>query len=94
MSPNKNMKTFLSVEMDFDRALKFLDYFNNKNAGQAVIGASESGISFPLKRRDLLLDYILTLMGRDEEEGFSDSNIELLHTQVCVLYWILDNMIL
>ncbi|XP_031119472.1 protein SHOOT GRAVITROPISM 6 isoform X1 [Ipomoea triloba] len=53
--------------------------------GQAVIGASESGISFPLKRRDLLLDYILTLMGRDEEEGFSDSNIELLHTQSLAL---------
>ncbi|CAH9135639.1 unnamed protein product [Cuscuta epithymum] len=53
--------------------------------GQAVIGAAESGISFPLKRRDLLLDYILTLMGRDEEDGFSDSDTELLHTQSLAL---------
>ncbi|KAK4730875.1 hypothetical protein R3W88_023863 [Solanum pinnatisectum] len=49
--------------------------------GQAVINAAESGISFPLKRRDQLLDYILTLMGRDEEDGFSESNIEHLRTQ-------------
>ncbi|KAM3325089.1 protein SHOOT GRAVITROPISM 6 isoform X1 [Capsicum chacoense] len=53
--------------------------------GQAVINASESGISFPLKRRDLLLDYILTLMGRDEEDGFSESNIEHLRTQSLAL---------
>lgn len=50
--------------------------------GQAVINAAESGISFPLKRRDQLLDYILTLMGTDEEDGFSESNIEHLRTQV------------
>lgn len=30
----------------------------------------------------MLLDYILTLMGRDDEDGFADSNLELLHTQV------------
>ncbi|KAK6152353.1 hypothetical protein DH2020_014988 [Rehmannia glutinosa] len=53
--------------------------------GQAVIGAAESGTSFPLKRRDVLLDYILTLMGRDDEDGFSDSNLELLHTQSLAL---------
>lgn len=53
--------------------------------GQAVINAAENGISFPLKRRDQLLDYILTLMGSDEEDGFSESNIEHLRTQVCVL---------
>ncbi|VFQ97621.1 unnamed protein product [Cuscuta campestris] len=53
--------------------------------GQAVFGAAEKGISFPLKRRDLLLDYIITLMGRDEEDGFSESNIELLHTQSLAL---------
>ncbi|KAL9150059.1 hypothetical protein ABFS82_12G145000 [Erythranthe guttata] len=53
--------------------------------GQAVIGAAESGISFPLKRRDMLLDYILTLMGRDDEDGLSDSNLELLHTQSLAL---------
>lgn len=55
------------------------------NAGRAVINAAESGTSFPLKRRDQLLDYILTLMGRDEEDDFADSSIELLRTQVCVL---------
>ncbi|KAL6585414.1 Protein SHOOT GRAVITROPISM 6 [Orobanche minor] len=53
--------------------------------GQAVIGAAESGTSFPLKRRDVLLDYILTLMGKDDEEGFSDSSLELLHTQSLAL---------
>ncbi|XP_049406578.1 protein SHOOT GRAVITROPISM 6 isoform X1 [Solanum stenotomum] len=53
--------------------------------GQAVINAAESGISFPLKRRDQLLDYILTLMGRDEEDGFSESNIEHLRTQSSAL---------
>ncbi|XP_051152364.1 protein SHOOT GRAVITROPISM 6 isoform X3 [Andrographis paniculata] len=53
--------------------------------GQAVIGASKSGTSFPLQRRDMLLDYILTLMGRDDEDGFSNSNLELLHTQCLAL---------
>ncbi|KAL8508732.1 hypothetical protein ACS0TY_016088 [Phlomoides rotata] len=53
--------------------------------GQAVIGAAESGTSFSLKRRDVLLDYILTLMGRDDEDGLSDSNLELLHTQCLAL---------
>ncbi|KAH0739522.1 hypothetical protein KY290_038227 [Solanum tuberosum] len=53
--------------------------------GQAVINAAESGISFLLKRRDQLLDYILTLMGRDEEDGFSESNIEHLRTQSLAL---------
>lgn len=50
--------------------------------GQAVMGAAESGTSFPLKKRDQLLDYILTLMGHDDEDGFSDSSRELLCTQV------------
>ncbi|KAL3825838.1 hypothetical protein ACJIZ3_021867 [Penstemon smallii] len=53
--------------------------------GQAVIGAAESGTSFPLKKRDVLLDYILTLMGRDDEDGNSDSNLDLLHTQSLAL---------
>ncbi|KAG6401560.1 hypothetical protein SASPL_138420 [Salvia splendens] len=53
--------------------------------GQAVIGAAESGTSFPLKKRDVLLDYILTLMGRDEEDGISDSNLDLLNTQCLAL---------
>ncbi|KAK3043027.1 hypothetical protein RJ639_002595 [Escallonia herrerae] len=53
--------------------------------GRAVINAGESGISFPLKRRDQLLDYILTLMGRDDDDDFSDSNIEFLRTQALAL---------
>lgn len=52
------------------------------NAGRAVINAAESGASFPLKRRDQLLDYILTLMGRDENDDWSETSLELLHTQV------------
>ncbi|KAG4916386.1 hypothetical protein JHK87_053943 [Glycine soja] len=48
--------------------------------GNAVINAAESGSPFPLKRRDQLLDYILTLMGRDDEDGFADYN-DLLRTQ-------------
>lgn len=50
--------------------------------GRAVINAAENGSTFPLKRRDQLLDYILTLMGRDDNGGFADSNLELLRTQV------------
>lgn len=62
-----------------------VDAFLFANAGRAVISAAESGISFPLKRRDQLLDYILTLMGSDDDEGFTDSSVELLRTQVCLL---------
>lgn len=50
--------------------------------GRAVINAAEMGISFPLKRRDQMLDYVLTLMGRDDREELIDSSTELLHTQV------------
>ncbi|KVH90493.1 Armadillo-like helical, partial [Cynara cardunculus var. scolymus] len=53
--------------------------------GRAVINAAESGISFPLKKRDQLLDYILTLMRRNDEDGFSDLSVELLHTQALAL---------
>ncbi|KAG9442187.1 hypothetical protein H6P81_018041 [Aristolochia fimbriata] len=59
--------------------------------GQAVINASENGISFPLKKRDIMLDYVLTLMGRDEnddehdEENAVESDLELLHTQTLAL---------
>ncbi|XP_054824729.1 protein SHOOT GRAVITROPISM 6-like isoform X2 [Prosopis cineraria] len=52
--------------------------------GNAVINAAESGIPFPLKRRDQLLDYILTLMGRDDNDGFADYN-ELLRTQALAI---------
>ncbi|XP_022634964.1 protein SHOOT GRAVITROPISM 6 isoform X6 [Vigna radiata var. radiata] len=52
--------------------------------GNAVINAAESGSPFPLKRRDQLLDYILTLMGRDDEDGFADYN-DLLRTQALAI---------
>lgn len=53
--------------------------------GRAVINASESGASFPLKRRDQMLDFTLTLMGRDDNDGSADSNLELLRTQALAL---------
>ncbi|WOL06180.1 protein SHOOT GRAVITROPISM 6 [Canna indica] len=53
--------------------------------GRAVINAAEMGISFPLKRRDQMLDYVLTLMGRDESEELIDSSTEHLHTQTLAL---------
>ncbi|KAK8280273.1 hypothetical protein V6Z12_D09G165100 [Gossypium hirsutum] len=53
--------------------------------GRAVINAAENGAPFPLKRRDQLLDYILTLMGRDESDDFADSSLELLRTQALAL---------
>jgi len=55
-------------------------------AGCAVINAAEMGISFPLKKRDLLLDYVLTLMGRDDSDNSVDSSNEHLRTQVCILF--------
>ena len=59
--------------------------FDGDNAGCAVIKAAENGASFPLKRRDMMLHYILTLISWeawDDNEDFVDSNLELLHTQV------------
>nr|AAK98733.1 Hypothetical protein [Oryza sativa Japonica Group] len=53
--------------------------------GQAVITAAEMGISFPLKRRDQLLEYVLTLMGRDQNDDLVDFSTELLHTQSLAL---------
>ncbi|KAL5740899.1 hypothetical protein ACOSQ2_030079 [Xanthoceras sorbifolium] len=53
--------------------------------GCAVINAAENGAPFPLQKRDQLLDYILTLMGRDENDGYVDSSHELLHTQALAL---------
>ncbi|KAJ8753981.1 hypothetical protein K2173_001879 [Erythroxylum novogranatense] len=53
--------------------------------GRAVINAAENGAPFPLKKRDLLLDYILTLMGRDDVDSFSDRSLEHLHTQALAL---------
>ncbi|CAN1275901.1 Protein SHOOT GRAVITROPISM 6 [Linum perenne] len=53
--------------------------------GRAVINAAESGAPFPLKKRDVLLDYILTLMGKDDDEDFADSSLELLRTQASAL---------
>lgn len=62
------------------------ELLNVNNTGRAVINAAENGASFPLKRRDQMLDYILTLMGRDDSESFADSTLELLHTQVLNYY--------
>ncbi|KAH9326058.1 hypothetical protein KI387_006236, partial [Taxus chinensis] len=53
--------------------------------GRAVIKAAESGASFPLKRRDQMLDYTLTLMAGDGSENLTDSDLELLHTQTLAL---------
>ncbi|RLN39666.1 protein SHOOT GRAVITROPISM 6 [Panicum miliaceum] len=53
--------------------------------GRAVITAAEMGISFPLKRRDQLLEYVLTLMGRDQSDDLTDFNSELLYTQSVAL---------
>lgn len=53
--------------------------------GCAVINAAEMGISFPLKRRDQLLDYVLTLMGRDDSDSSVDSSNEHLRTQSLAL---------
>ncbi|KAK8937233.1 hypothetical protein KSP39_PZI012653 [Platanthera zijinensis] len=53
--------------------------------GCAVINAAEMGICFPLKRRDQLLDYVLTLMGTEASDDFSDSSNELLNTQSLAL---------
>ncbi|XP_050226540.1 protein SHOOT GRAVITROPISM 6 [Mercurialis annua] len=53
--------------------------------GRAVINAAESGASFPLKKRDQLLDYILTLMGKDDNDDIADSSLELLRTQALAL---------
>lgn len=47
-----------------------------------MIHAAEMGVSFPLKKRDILLAYVLTLMGRDETYDIADSSVELLYTQV------------
>nr|ATB19903.1 putative SGR6 [Hesperocyparis bakeri] len=53
--------------------------------GRAVIKAAESGAAFPLKRRDQMLDYTLTLMAGDGSENLTDSDLELLHTQTLAL---------
>uniref|UniRef100_A0A453IZQ0 MROH2B-like HEAT-repeats domain-containing protein n=1 Tax=Aegilops tauschii subsp. strangulata TaxID=200361 RepID=A0A453IZQ0_AEGTS len=53
--------------------------------GRAVISAAEIGISFPLQRRDQLLEYVLTLMGRDQSDDLVDFSIELLQTQTVAL---------
>lgn len=58
-------------------------------AGRAVINAAENGSSFPLKKRDQMLDYILTLMGLDENEDISDSTLELWDTQVSNLFGVI-----
>lgn len=55
-----------------------------------MIHAAEMGVSFPLKKRDILLAYVLTLMGRDETYDIADSSVELLYTQVlCAIFFFL-----
>ncbi|KMT06441.1 hypothetical protein BVRB_7g161120 isoform A [Beta vulgaris subsp. vulgaris] len=53
--------------------------------GKAVIQAGDNGAPFPLKRRDQLLDYILTLMGHDNDDEFIDTGVEILRTQALAL---------
>ncbi|XP_038697854.1 protein SHOOT GRAVITROPISM 6 isoform X2 [Tripterygium wilfordii] len=53
--------------------------------GHAVINAAENGAPFPLKRRDIMLDYILTLMDLDDSDSFIDSSLERLRTQALAL---------
>jgi maestro heat-like repeat-containing protein family member 1 len=65
--------------------------FHFFSLGRSVIHAAEMGVSFPLKRRDILLAYVLTLMGRDETYDIADSSIELLHTQVLDLLSLVHN---
>jgi len=48
-------------------------------AGQAVIEAAKKGTVFPLKKRDIMLNYIISLMATEEKNAL---NLELLHTQV------------
>ncbi|MCO5599259.1 hypothetical protein L7F22_053360 [Adiantum nelumboides] len=49
--------------------------------GQSVIKASSHGAPFPLKKRDQLLDYTLTLMAGD----YNSIDLELLQTQILAL---------
>lgn len=51
-------------------------------AGQAVIKAAKTGTIFPLKKRDIMLNYIISLMATEEKNAL---NLELLHTQVVLL---------
>lgn len=51
-------------------------------SGQAVIRAAKKGTVFPLKKRDIMLNYIISLMATEEMNAL---NLELLHTQVLLL---------
>ncbi|XP_078440050.1 ARM repeat superfamily protein isoform X2 [Wolffia australiana] len=53
--------------------------------GNAVIRAAQNGLTFPLKRRDQMLEYVLTLMGRDDHDDVTDSSLEHLQTQSLAL---------
>ncbi|XP_024360918.1 protein SHOOT GRAVITROPISM 6 isoform X4 [Physcomitrium patens] len=50
--------------------------------GQAVIKAAKNGTVFPLKKRDIMLNYIISLMEKDEKNSL---DIELQHTQEMAL---------
>lgn len=47
--------------------------------GCVVINVFESGVIFLLKRRDMMFDYVLILMGWDENEGFVEFSFEFLY---------------
>ncbi|XXG42815.1 hypothetical protein AAC387_Pa01g2996 [Persea americana] len=81
-----NLRQFLLEDITAGGcSLEMHEKAQERAPGCAVINANESGASFPLKKRDLMLDYILTLMGRDDNDGFADSSLELLHTQTLAL---------
>lgn len=79
------MPPYVGILIKINAFLTFSQEYFLCFAGSAVINAAEMGISFHLKRRDQLLDYVLTLMGRDDGDSSVDSSYEHLHTQVCVL---------
>lgn len=46
--------------------------------GQAVMKAAKNGITFPLKRRDIMLDYVISLMTINDSDSL---DLNLLRTQ-------------
>lgn len=46
--------------------------------GQAVMKAAKNGITFPLKRRDIMLDYVISLMTTNDSDSL---DLNLLRTQ-------------
>jgi hypothetical protein len=46
--------------------------------GQAVMKVAKNGITFPLKRRDIMLDYVISLMTTNDSDSL---DLNLLRTQ-------------